>query len=130
MTNTPTPSTYVHREGYIDYLYLTSLELPLIMEYVVPMLKSLASGLSDDRSSPQSTVSTAQKALLSIFALTGIYVLLSKVISFVRLIFSLFIIPGKPVRLAFTPTPNPFKQPKQLFFFVCFNYLGNVTLFG
>lgn len=68
------------------------------MAYVVSRLKSLASDLSDYRTSP----ATTQKALLSIFALIGIYVLLSKLISFVRLIFSLFIIPGKPVRFAFT----------------------------
>lgn len=66
------------------------------MASAVSRLKSLASGLCDDRTS------TTQNALLSIFVLTGIYVLLSKIISFVRLIFSLFIIPGKPVRPTFT----------------------------
>lgn len=68
------------------------------MEYVVATLKSLTSGMSDSTSQSTATT-TPKKALVSLFVLTGIYFLLSKVLSFVRLIFSLFIIPGKPVGL-------------------------------
>lgn len=108
-TTTKEYTSYILREIHqilfsILHLFWWGPHLISIMDYVVATIKSLASGIiimSDDSSSSQSTATTTatqKNALISIFALTGIYFLLSKVLSFVRLIFSLFIIPGKPVR--------------------------------
>lgn len=92
-----------------------------IMEYVVATLKSLASGMSDSTSQSTATT-TPQKALVSLFVLSGIYFLLSKVLSFVRLIFSLFIIPGKPVGLL-SPL-NSIKCSSVFIFFLNFLWLN------
>lgn len=146
-TTTKEYTSYILREIHqiifsISHLFWWGPHLISIMDYVVATIKSLASGIiimSDDSSSSQSTATTTttqKNALISIFALTGIYFLLSKVLSFVRLIFSLFIIPGKPVRPSLPSSFFSFsskqlsKSPFFVFIHFFLNYNNNLPFFA
>ncbi|MCJ1260277.1 hypothetical protein MMC22_000137 [Lobaria immixta] len=59
-------------------------------------------GLTQGSSEDSASASTSQKILIAILAVTGFIFLSSKILSFIRLLFSLFILPGKPLS-AFGP---------------------------
>lgn len=56
---------------------------------------------------------STQKIILSAFTLTGVLFLSAKLLSFIRLILSLFVLPGKPVNTSqiFFPVSHPFTPP-------------------
>lgn len=67
------------------------------MDSVVHLFHTVAMGLTQGSSEDSASASTSQKTLISMLAVTGFIFLSSKILSFIRLLFSLFILPGKPV---------------------------------
>lgn len=83
------------------------------MDNFVQLLHTVTMGLTQGSSEDGAGASTSQKTLVFMLAITGFIFLSSKILNFIRLLFSLFILPGKPVN-QFPPAPF---SPNSIHFF-------------
>lgn len=85
------------------------------MDTVVQLFHTVTMG--EDSASP--STSKSQKILISILAITGFIFLFSKIVSFIHLLFSLFILPG--ISVSHHPMIN-----LQLFYQINFHFTNNL----